>query len=192
VEIGSEFLRAVEWGRWEETMNTIKSALLKMIPVIFFIFTACGSDSGGGDLSTATESTSKWTGKYKLTNIMAYDRQYYETYRYTIGSGSCGFTLSDNSNGWYRLQETNDCSIKDEYGDTYPLVSSSRMNIKIDSYGSLSDVEEDSIGTSSSNTSSSTILEIDLTFGTSTAVLKTVVELEQGAIVDYTYTYSKQ
>ena len=172
-------------------MKTARARLILTIVTFFIALTGCGSDSGGS-LSDATSSTSKWVGNYKLTGIMALDRTYYEASRYTVNSGSCGFKLSDNSDGWHQLLETNDCKLKDEYGDTYPIVYSGSYKIKIDTYGSISEVDTSSTGTSSNTTSTSTLLKIDVTFGTSSAVMKTVVRLGSGVIVDYTYSYSKQ
>ena len=172
-------------------MQTPTARLILTIVTFFIALTGCGSDSGGS-LSDATSSTSKWVWNYKLTGIMAYNRTYGESYRYTVNSGSCGFNLSDNADGWHQLLETNDCTIKDEYGDTYPIVSKATYKIKIDTYGSISEVDTSSIGSSSNTTSTSTILEIDVTFGTSSAVMKTIVRLGSGGIVDYTYSYSKQ
>ncbi|MEY4630039.1 MAG: hypothetical protein RIQ81_159 [Pseudomonadota bacterium] len=155
----------------------------------------CGSDSGGSLSDTPTEtgtSASKRTGKYALTDILAIDRVDYESYRYTVSTGFCGFQLSESQNGWFLLQETNDCKLKDEYGDLYSRVSSGSFKIKLDAYGSLSDVDMTGGGTSTDNTSSSNILAMDLTFGTSSAVMKTVVELSSGLVVDYTYNFSKK
>lgn len=151
----------------------------------------CGSDSGGS-LSAAATETGKWVGNYGLTGISAFNQTSYDTYQFTVSSGSCGFRLSEDTGGWYLLKEANDCKITDEWGDQYPMVSASSLKIKIDSFGSLSQVDQSSVGTSSNYTSSATILEMDLTFGTTSAVMRTTTRLVSGDIANYTYSYTKR
>lgn len=172
-------------------MKKTQTSLFFSLAIACLSLSGCGSDSGGGLTSTSGESA-KWVGSYKMTDIVAFDHTYYDSYRFTISSGSCGFQLSSDTAGWYLLVESNDCRIRNEYGDTYPIVSASRLRLKIDAYGSISEVDSSSIGTSSNNTSTATILAMDLTFGTSSAVMKTTKRLGSGDIYDYTYSYSKK
>lgn len=143
-------------------------------------------------MTDATAASSKWVGNYKLNDVTFYDETNDEFGRFSISSGSCGFKISDNSDGWYVLQDSSDCRIRDEYGNTYPIVFNATLKIKIDSYGSISDVDESYGGTSSDNTSTTTVLASDLTFGASSAVKRVLLEFNSGEIVLYTYSYSKK
>lgn len=156
-----------------------------------------GDDSGGGSTTKSGQSSStyRYAGDYTLSYIQATDLDYWDSYRFDVASGHCGFTMSGDgaspTGTWYIMDETNECFLEDEWGQQYPMIDASYMRLDVSNLGSVTGFDSEASEYSTDNTSSSTITGLDLTFGSQTALLKVVKELESGERYRYDYYYEK-
>lgn len=148
--------------------------------------TQSGQTPSGGNITTTTESA-QWGGIYRLTSVDAATT--YDTVSFSIGSGSCSFTLTSESSGWYHFVETNNCRL--EYsGQSFPMVSNSSGRMKFTSWGSLEDTDMGGGGVSDDADYGIEVIDSSLTLTTNGALIR-ITKRVDGQVVRYAYNYSK-
>ena len=145
-----------------------------------------GSGLGGKTVKTA-ESAGEFAGTFRLTEVTANDG--FNVYYYSVSNGDCGFVTSHLDGMRYDMTEDNDCSLRDQYGDSFEFSDATKMIVTLDDFGSVIDVEN----MSSSNTGTGTgdeVISADVRITDDRAIIK-VEKVVGGFDVLYTYKYSR-
>lgn len=144
-----------------------------------------GIDDTGGT-SSASSDAGEHAGIYTIASVTANDS--YNMYYYSVVGGSCGMELSHLSDFRYQIQEDNDCTMRDQFGDVFTWNDASEFIAILDKFGALVDAE--SIETSAGSDTGAA-LDFELRFTATRAIMK-ITKLVQGYEVEYTYEYKKQ
>lgn len=179
--------------------------------ILAMVGTACGTiEDGAVDIGTGDESgktaekaggglgsdnpqsetdapAGEHAGTYVLSNGTANDG--YNMYYYSVVGGTCGMELLPLAELKYTVNEDNDCTLRDQYGDVFEWSDAAQWVAVLDKFGALVDVEDVETSGGSGSTENN-VSAFKMRFTSNRAIFE-VTKQVGGYDVEYTYEYTK-